>query len=185
MYLPSDDDCPEIVRALWDRDFSRAESLLAAGASLDESIDSEGDSPLHRAAECGDLEMISFFKSHGGGKALDTFDYIEHTPLMRAAARGQLDCVRLLIDCGSDVNARCEERAGNTAIRVAVRGGHDAVVSELLARGADPTIPGWMGISAVDQAFYEMDCGLDAPQARRIQSMLSGFSRGARRDADS
>jgi hypothetical protein len=44
-----------------------------------------------------------------------------------------------------------------------------------LAAGADPTIPGWMGISAVDQAHFEVLTGLDSPEAREIQRLFVRF----------
>lgn len=175
MYLPSDEHCPEIVRALWDRDFAEAKVLIAGGASLDDTVDVDGDSPLHRAAEEADLEMIRFYHAHRGLKAFESFDEIEHTPLIRAAARGQLESVRTLLACGANINARCVERAGNTAIREAVREGHATVVKELLSCGADPTITGWMGISAVDQAFYTIKGGFSGAVAKEIQAVLSAF----------
>jgi ankyrin repeat protein len=182
MQLPSNDYIPELVRALWDRDFAAAHRLIEAGASLDDILEEDGGSMLHQAAQDGDVGMVDFFLAHPCPKTLRTFDYIDHTPLIRAAAHGQGDVVRRLIAAGSDVNARNEERAGNTAIREAVRGGHAEVVKRLLDAGADPTIPGWMMISAVDQAHHSMEGGADSPNGREILRLLSKFPRASQHE---
>ncbi|KAI0837926.1 hypothetical protein F5Y06DRAFT_269395 [Hypoxylon sp. FL0890] len=56
--------------------------------------------------------------------------------LQKAAARGKLSLVRLLLDHGAEVNSRRENEV--PALVKAAEGGHADVVAELLKRGADP-----------------------------------------------
>lgn len=62
------------------------------------------------------------------------------TPLMRAAERGDLRAVRVLLKKGVDVNAK--DTFGGTALMSAAAQGHLAVVKALLAAGADPNAQG-------------------------------------------
>lgn len=175
MHFPNADDCPPLVRALWDNDFTAAVKLMQSGVVLDDILEEDGDSFLHRAVEDGDVSMITFFLQHGCPLTLASFDYVSHTPLIWAASRGRMDILKLLIAAGADVNAHNEDRIGNTAIREAVRGGYSETVRVLLDAGADPTIPGWMQISAVDQAYDSIEGGLDSPNARAIQKLLAKY----------
>ncbi len=59
----------------------------------------------------------------------------ELTPLMYAAANGDLDMVRTLIQHGAEIDGR--DALGRTALMHAVWFAHDGIVKELLAHGAD------------------------------------------------
>ena len=121
----------------------------------------------------GDLKMVDFFLDHDCPGTLEQFDYIQQTPLIRAADSGRTDVVVRLLAARVDPNAHDRERIGNTAIREAVRGGHTEIVSLLLRAGADPTIPGWMAISAVDQAWYEVQGAHET--MREIRALLATY----------
>ena len=166
-------DFPPLYEALWNRDFEAARRLISNGAKLDEIIESDGDTLLHRAAQDGDLEMVDFFLEHECPKTLKQFDYISSTPLIRAADNGRTEVVVRLLAARVNPNAQDSERIGNTAICEAVRGGYPEIVSLLLRSGADPTIPGWMHISAVDQAWYSIEGSHEA--MRHIRSLLSSY----------
>ncbi len=60
-----------------------------------------------------------------------------HTALMSAAAAGQADVIRLLIEAGADVNAVDDE--GASALSFARSNGHAEAATALLAAGAGPT----------------------------------------------
>jgi ankyrin repeat protein len=62
------------------------------------------------------------------------------TPLMRAAARGQLEEVRSLLKAGADVNEK--DAIGLTALILAASANHVDVVHALLEGGADPNAAG-------------------------------------------
>lgn len=171
--LLADGDLPPLYEALQDRDFATAANLISEGAKLDELIEDDGDTFLHRAAQDGDLEMVDFFLDHKCPATLESFDYISNTPLIRAADGGRTEVVVRLLAARVNPNANDEERIGNTAIREAVRSGHTEIVSLLLRAGADPTIPGWMNISAVDQAWYSIEGTHETKRA--IRALLASY----------
>lgn len=167
------DDLPPLWRALSDRNFEVASQLIANGACLDDLVEEDGNTLLHDAAQDGDMEMVEFFLRHPCPVSLESFDYIQQTPLIRAAANGNTDIVIRLLSANANPNANDEKHIGNTAIREAVRGGHADIVEWLLRAGADPTIPGWMSMSAVDQAWDEIEGSRDV--INKIREILSGF----------
>lgn len=162
------EELPPLWSALSNRDFEIAERLIKAGARLDDLIGKDGNTFLHDAAQNGDLEMVDFFLNQECPATLEQFDYISNTPLIRAAENGQTEVVARLLAARVNPNAHDEEQIGNTAIREAVRGGHAEIVWLLLRAGADPTIPGWMAMSAVDQAWNE-----EAKPNERMQKIRS------------
>ena len=172
IYL-EDGDFPPLYEALQNRDFETAAQLISEGAKLDELIETDGDTFLHRAAQDGDLEMVDFFLKHECSVTLEQFDYISNTPLIRAVDNGMTEVTVRLLAARANPNAHDEEGSGNTAIREAVRGGHTEIVSLLLRAGADPTIPGWMRISAVDQAWYSIKGSHET--MREIRSILASY----------
>jgi len=174
------EELPPIWSALSARDFETARRLIEEGARLDDLIEENGGSFLHTAARVGDLPAVDFFLQYDCPKTLEQFDYIQETPLICAANNGQTEVIIRLLSARVNPNARDEQRVGNTAIREAVRGGHTEIVSLLLRAGADPTIPGWMSISAVDQAWDEME---GPPETiRDIRAMLGSFPSRLRDD---
>lgn len=110
---------------------------------------------LHRAAAEGNLaharELIR------DGAALDAFDAIGYAPLHHAAKNEWFEMVRLLLDAGADINARDEARDADTAISVAAAHASPRMVDFLLQLGADPGIPGGMGLDAYDRAARRED----------------------------
>ena len=73
-----------------------------------------GETPLHRAAEKGHLDIVQALvkgnadlNNHG----MDFWMCFGETPLHRAAANGRLDVVKFLIDAGCDM-----DRQGNTGM---------------------------------------------------------------------
>jgi ankyrin repeat protein len=74
------------------------------------------------------------------------------TPLHWAARRERLAVVHHLIAAGADVNAREVERFGDTVLKHVAQTCSLALAGILLDAGADPTIPGWMGLTALDKS---------------------------------
>lgn len=167
------DEVPPLWTALANRDFEEAARYIQQGAKLDDLIEEDGNTFLHDAAQYGDLEMVNFFLAHDCPVTLEAFDYIQQTPLIRAAKNGQEDVVVKLLAARVDPNLYDEKNIGNTAIREAVRSGNVAIVKLLLRVGADPTIPGWMNISAVDQAWYDVKSTNEA--ISEIRTLLANY----------
>lgn len=111
-----------------------AGTLIGHGANVEAVSEQQGSRAAHLAAEFGNAEMLALLLDAGADiEAL--YDY-QRTPLLRAAAAGHLDAVRLLLDRGANLNAR-EGRFGGTPLHTAVFRGRIAVVRLLVERGAD------------------------------------------------
>lgn len=134
----------DVIYAIADGDHARVARLLGAHPHLLDAIflwRSSGQRieyryPLHTAAMYGDLEMVRLLLRHE--PRIDAGDEEGDTTLWYAAFRrradDRLEIVRLLLDCGADVN-HCP--ASSTALHAAATRRAVDVVGELLARGAD------------------------------------------------
>lgn len=131
--------------------------LLNAGATV-EAQPEDGYTSVSTVAENGNREIMELLLSAGGKSVLNNFDYVYRTPLMWAAEKGDIEIVRMLIDAGADVNAFDEIHIGTNALLEAVkRGGSYEMIELLVNAGADPTITGWMGITALDEARWRVE----------------------------
>lgn len=121
---------------------------------------------LHFAAADGDLDKVRELVA--GGCDVKTFDdSLSFTPLHHAVKGGHLPVARYLLESGADVNAREEHKCGNTPLGE-VAGNCTYAMAELLVNaGADPAIPGWMGLSALDKARARKGA-----EGRRIYALM-------------
>jgi ankyrin repeat protein len=105
---------------------------------------------LHFAASDGDLEKVKALLKEG--YSINAFDDLSWTPLHCAAKENRIDVVKFLIDAGADVNAHHEKEIGDTALKLVVEENCTLeMVKILIDSGADPTIPGWMTLTALDR----------------------------------
>ena len=105
---------------------------------------------LHRAAGEGDLARVKALLAEG--YPIDRFDDLSWTPLHHAARNEHLEVVRHLIAAGADVNAHEEQRIGDTVLKHVAPSCSLDLARMLVDAGADPTIPGWMGLTALDKS---------------------------------
>ncbi len=114
--------------------------LIAEGADPDVAVN-DGYTCLLTAVESDteeSLEIVRLLIAAGAStRVAGTSGW---TPLHMAAARGQLDKVRLLLDVGADVNQRTEIDGGNTPLMEAASQGHAKVVRLLLEAAAETMI---------------------------------------------
>lgn len=115
---------------------------------------------LHSAAQAGDLAAVDRWLA--AKYPVNRFDEIGKTPLHYAIAQGHLDVVDRLLSAGADINAHDERWAGNTPLADSIETMSPEMVRKLLDAGADPTIRGWMQLSAIDRATQRKDA--DAPR---------------------
>lgn len=113
---------------------------------------------MTRAAAKGDAARLKELAD--AGYDLDKPDYAGRTPLMAAAAEGNVEAARALLDAGAGPNFGS---SAGTPLELAARHGRDPVVALLLARGARATA------SALDAAQRQ---GHDA-SARAIADGLA------------
>jgi ankyrin repeat protein len=78
--------------------------LVEAGADVCGSNNPTGGTPLHRAAELGDEEVVSYLIQHGAGVEAKEFTTL-WTPLRYAIKGGHIACVRTLLSAGANRNA--------------------------------------------------------------------------------
>ena len=110
---------------------------------------------LHFAAQNGDLDRVRALLADRPN--LSHFDAIGCTPLHYAVEREDFRISKLLLEIGADFNAHDCKHIGETPLgRVA-----DTCTPEmarfLVERGADPTIPGGMQLTATYRAEQRKD----------------------------
>jgi ankyrin repeat protein len=84
-----------------------------------------------------------------------------------AAKENQIHLVRYLIEAGADVNANEEEKIGKTILSYVVANCSFEMAKTLVDAGADPAIPGWMHLTALD---YSME--RKKPEGQKVHQLL-------------
>lgn len=96
------------------------------------------------------------------------------SPLIRAAAIGSLEIIRLLVEAGAPVNDPCECAGAESALWTAVSFGHRDIAEYLIERGADPNAAAFAGATPLhaavlsghhDLAGLLLDAGADPERA--------------------
>ncbi|KAM0867372.1 hypothetical protein ACQ4PT_041994 [Festuca glaucescens] len=124
--------------------FGIADILLSRGANVD-SMSSEG-TPLHFAAQCGNLEMMEVLLKYEANP--NSVVQSSYAPLTMALFASSLKCVELVIQAGADVNAARLV----TPLIIAARDGLSDCIECLLEYGADPNIPDEINMVPVEIA---------------------------------
>ena len=148
--------------------------LLEAGAKVASELQDD-ETSLHDAAATNFIEIMELLLNADGSVALNTFDYIQRTPLMRAVKNGHLEIARMLIRAGADVNAHCETRIGDSALKIAVEKADVDMIELLLKAGADLYLPGSMGITPLDVAER-----WKRPDKKHLLELIQNFQRTGR-----
>ena len=105
---------------------------------------------LHFAAQEGDLDEVKRLVAEGCD--INAFDELGKTPLHYAAERERFEVARYLLEQGADVNAHHEPSIGNTPLSEIAGSCSLRRATLLVDSGADPTIPGWMQLTALHRA---------------------------------
>ena len=123
--------------------------LHAAGADLDASEATIGETPLCAACRCGHTRTVEALVALGADvhKATSSGE----TPLWIAACRGHLEAARVLLAAGATVDAHNAE--GQTPLMKAAESGYVKLVELLLSRGADRALRSSAGTTALDVAI--------------------------------
>jgi ankyrin repeat protein len=144
------------------RDGEVAEALLKHGARWDVRDSGWGRTPLRRAAERGQADVVRALMRAGAPLDFESAAMLDRTDDMRrmlesepwlvklpsqslhwAAYAGSKNAVEFLLDRGADINAGLAADGpwwGLTALSLAVSGGHFDVAKTLLERGASADV---------------------------------------------
>jgi ankyrin repeat protein len=109
------------------------------GAQGLDDVDCLGRTALHWAALEGQYEVVAILLEKGA--QADIGDDDDTTPLMWAASRGHLGVVQMLLEHMEGQGLDATNVHERTALKLAVQGGHEAVVTFLLSQGAHATNP--------------------------------------------
>ncbi len=115
-------------------------------------LNSDNDSPARIAAKYSGPDMLSFLESEGVN-----ITYVApngQSALQEAAAAGNLDAVKLLVEKGMDPNSRIPD-TGFTPVMTACCAGNSDVVKYLAEHGADTGIPSAKGTYLIHEAAYK------------------------------
>nr|CAD2207414.1 unnamed protein product [Meloidogyne enterolobii] len=139
------DSFNELIQFLHDKEFDKAERLLAEQPNLRQYSDSTGRKPFHYAAISGYYEFVKT-EIEKNPSMVYVVDDDNWTILMMAASAGQLEIVRLLLSYSKNddflksfplrhINQK--NSSGLSALHYACSKDHLQIVQELLEKGAD------------------------------------------------
>jgi ankyrin repeat protein len=147
-----------VVTRLLERGANPNLQLFFKPANLNGSTNTRGATPLVRAANNGDVEVVKLLLAHGADATVYLAD--RQTPIHavisgRAAEPQALELIKLLHDAGTDVNVIAlvnhpEEIRGGTALHFAVRKRQKEVMKLLASYGIDMNAVDQDGLTALD-----------------------------------
>lgn len=137
------------------------------GATADVNFrDSHGKTPLHTAAETGQLRACQAILDYGKIKDLNLEDAAGLTPLALACKNGHGHIMRLLLRSGAKLNIQDHE--GNSPLHYIVKARSTEMFSYLLRRDADLTLRNKEGLTPVELAkssrFNDQVCVMNVVQ---------------------
>jgi ankyrin repeat protein len=121
----------------------RVKELLETSSDLLDSYSLDGYTPLGLSAHFGNEETVKLLLDKGANVNARSKDGNLNNMALHAAIAGNYEqIVRILIQHGADLNAKCEGqwRLGYTPLHVAGYFGREAMIPMLLQHGAIPTV---------------------------------------------
>jgi ankyrin repeat protein len=147
-----------IVKTLLERGANPNSQLFFQPANLAGNTNTRGSTPLIRAVNNADTEVVRLLLEHGADATINMAD--RQTPIHaaiagRAAEKQVLELIGILHKAGADVNAVAlvnhrEEIRGGTALHYAVRKRYKEVIRQLASLGIDMNAVDQDGLTALD-----------------------------------
>ena len=119
-----------------------------------------GQTPLLLASTAASYDTVAWLLAHGADPTISSYALPTQNALHDAAAAGNADAVRALLDFGVDPNVR--DANGSTPLLLASWFGRRDAGLALLAAGADTTFRDARGRTALDWALSRHDDGMAA-----------------------
>ena len=148
----------DIVRLLLERGANPNMQLFFRPSNVRGATNTRGSTPLIRAANANDREVVGLLLEHGADATVYTAD--RQTPIHavlagRACEKDALELIRILHDAGTDVNVvalvvHMEEVRGGSALHYAVRKRYKDVIRLLASYGIDMNLKDQDGLTALD-----------------------------------
>jgi uncharacterized protein len=148
----------DMVRMLLERGANPNMQLFFRPAKVRGSTNTRGSTPLIRAANNGDLEVVHLLLEHGADATLYMAD--RQTPIHavlagRTSEREALELIRIFYTAGTDIDVIAlvnhrEEIRGGTALHYAVRKRYKEVIRQLASYGIDINAKDQDGLTALD-----------------------------------
>ena len=147
-----------IVKTLLDRGANPNMQLFFRPANVSGATSTRGATPLIRAANIGDLELVKLLLERGADATIYMAD--RQTPIHavlagRSSEQQATELIRLLHEAGTDVNVVALvnhhlEVRGGSALHYAVRKRFKGVIKQLAAMGIDMDATDQDGLTALD-----------------------------------
>jgi ankyrin repeat protein len=148
----------DVVRMLLEHGANPDMQLFFRPANVRGSTNTRGSTPLIRAANNGDLELVQLLLEHGADATVYMAD--RQTPIHavlagRTAEPDALELIRVLHDAGTDVDVvalvnHIEEVRGGSALHYAVRKRYKDVIRLLASYQIDMNLKDQDGLTALD-----------------------------------
>lgn len=126
----------DIFTACMTGDTAATEEMLRGNKGLVKLMSADGWTPLHLAAFFGHSGCAAALLNAGADVSTRSTNPMQNLPLHAGAAGRDFDVMKLLVDFGSNVNAR--QHGGWTALHAASQNGDLSIAELLLINGADP-----------------------------------------------
>jgi ankyrin repeat domain-containing protein 50 len=139
---------------LFSENLEKVKFFLALNKNI-ARINKMQQSPLHRAAESGRMDLLSFWIEEEKEK-INLEDQNQQTPLYLAVKQKHLDLVEYLLNKGADPNHLTKEQ--DSSLLLSLRQGDASIAKLLLTKGADAKIRDQYGRSTLFLAKkYQLD----------------------------
>lgn len=120
---------------------------------------------LNCAAQAGNEDLVKQLLQEGC--PINAFDELGKTPLHYASRSEHIAVIKLLLEAGADINAHDESTIGDTPLGAIAGNCNFEVAKLLIDADANPTIPGWMQLTALHHAKKRKK-----PEGQRVYQLL-------------
>ena len=141
----------DIFTACMSGETAVVQQMLDGNKGLVKLMSADGWTPLHLAAFFGHPDCTATLLNAGADVKARSTNQMQNLALHAGASGRNFDVMKLLIDFGSDVNAR--QHGGWTALHAAAQSGDANIAELLLASGADGKARAGNNQSAMDLAL--------------------------------